>query len=302
MLHRWTSLFATAAVLAVSSGALADTAAQPLQVAASPNRPPVWEDDASTSVEQQISSDGVFSMSIRASDPDYDTLTYTLRGLPKGATVRWVLDEKHDSAGRVRASYYSPQVTWSPRSGQIGRFDFEVLATDGKLEISQTIRVTVEEEWESFLMPGATYSAWFPAGQETYGTFHGPSFELLFAGWIHRTENRGPSHVRIYLDLGLLTGTRSEQSKAVQLAFGFDLSIERNPQRRMLIPYFGLEGGWLFQTQIGKPAFFAPQVGLHLWSDRNLFVNVSGAYLFPTAKVDQLRGFTGKLGFNASLW
>lgn len=274
----------------------------PIQVAAGPNRPPVWDDDPFGNEPERLSTSGYFNRSIRAHDPDFDPVTFTLSNLPRGADVRWVLEEQRDDEGRLRSSFYYPEISWTPGDAQSGAFEFDVTATDGKLSIQRKVRLIVEEEWETFLMPGASYSLWAPAAEESLGMFHGPSAELLIAGWIHRTENRGPSHVRIYLSLGLLSSTRAELSKAVQTSFGFDLSFERNPTRRFLIPYFGLEAGYMFQTQIDKSAWFLPLLGLRAWGDRNLFVNLSGGYLFPTSDVDHLRGWYGRAGINASLW
>ncbi len=241
-------------------------------------------------------------MTVRAHDADFDPITFTISQLPIGATVHWTLQELRDDGGSVRSSFYCPDITWTPTDTQTGDYEFTITATDGKATITRSQRVIVEEEWETFLMPGATYSTWMPVAADEFGIFHGPSAELLIAGWIHRTENRGPSHGRIYLDLGLIGSTKRHLSKAVQTSLGFDLSFERNPTRRYLVPYFGLEGGYFFQTQIDETAWLVPFLGIRAWGDRNLFVNLHGGYLFPTEQVDRLRGYYARLGIDASLW
>ena len=108
--------------------------------------------------------------------------------------------------------------------------------------------------------------------------------------------------MRIYTGLGLLSSTANAVHKAVLMNLGFDLSIERNPTRRALIPFYGLETGFMVQTDFGRPGFFTPLLGIHVWSDRNLFVNLSGGYVFPTQRVDELRGYLGRLSINFSAW
>jgi len=274
----------------------------PVQVAAGPNHPPVWDDEPVATGTDRVSTGGYYSLTIRAHDADFDPITFTVSQLPIGANVHWTLQELRDDGNSVRASFYCPDITWTPTDSQTGEHEFTITATDGKATITRTQRVIVEEEWETFLMPGAAYSMWMPVATDELGIFHGPLAELLLAGWIHRTENRGPSHVRIYLDLGLIGSTKRHLSKAVQTSLGFDLSFERNPTRRYLIPYFGLEGGYFFQTQIDEAAWLVPFLGIRAWGDRNLFVNLNGGYLFPTEQVDRFRGYYARLAIDASLW
>jgi len=131
-----------------------------------------------------------------------------------------------------------------------------VTATDGRATSQRVVRVTVQEDWETFLMPG----------------------------------------------VGLLSSTQQGVGKAVVPSLGFDLSIERNPQRSFLIPYFGVEAGLMAQEDLGAPGFVLPFAGAHLWSSRNLFLNASGGYVFPMRNVDVARGYSGKLRLNISLW
>jgi hypothetical protein len=45
-----------------------------------------------------------------------------------------------------------------------------------------------------------------------------------------------------------------------------------------------------------------PFAGVHLIAKRNVFFNVTGGYLFPTTRVDDLKGWRVKAGFHFSLW
>ncbi|MFZ5469731.1 MAG: hypothetical protein ACOZIN_09865 [Myxococcota bacterium] len=70
-------------------------------------------------------------------------------------------------------------------------------ASDDELSTTEDWRIEVVEEWESRLLPGLGYSTMFPVDSETFGVLHGPSLELALVAWIHRNENRGPSHGRL---------------------------------------------------------------------------------------------------------
>lgn len=284
-------VLAFAAVLLLPSAGFGQTRA------AGSNRPPEWTLGAS---EEQVDTGGYLVLELRAEDPDGDPIRYTVTKLPPGAAVRWQrqVEQRRDGT-EVRVHH--PRIEWEPGDGDAGVHEVRVTASDGTTTIEKVVYVTVAEEWETFLMPGLAYSAYQPA-DATLGTLHGPSAELLIAGWIHRNENRGPSHVRIYANIGLLTSTESDVEKAVQGALGFDLSIERNPRRSFLIPYFGLEGGILSQDSVGAPGYVYPFLGAHLWSSRNLFVNASGGYVFPMRHVEQARGYAGRLSVSFSLW
>ncbi len=288
--HRLT--IAAAALLLSSSPVDAQTRAK------GPNRPPHGVDGISD--EETVDSDGYLVLDIRAEDPDEEPLTYRIEELPPKARVEWDQAQllRYDGAELM---VHHPQIVWDPEGEYSGTYDIRVTATDGQVTITKTIHVTVQEEWETFLMPGVSYTMYQPVGAEL-GTMHGPAAEFLLAGWIHRNENRGPSHVRLYASIGLLSSTESDVSKAVQPAFGFDLSIERNPRRSFLIPYFGIEGGLIAQDALGAPGYVLPFVGGHLWSSQNLFVNVSGGYVFPMRSVDLARGYSGTLSMNFSLW
>src|SRR6185312_14385186 len=121
--------------------------------------------------------------------------------------------------------------------------------------------------------------------------------------WVHRNENHGPSHVRIYVDLDLLAPVNSTlRGNLYSYTLGCDLSIERNPKRRFLIPYYGVEAGGLYQAQYGQVLQVVPFAGVHLWESRNIWVNASAGYLLPGRELDALGGFRGKLGMDFSLW
>jgi hypothetical protein len=159
-----------------------------------------------------------------------------------------------------------------------------------------------DPKWETFLMPGAQYSLYLPSAKGIYGTFHGFSFELLLAAWIHQNENRGPSHGRVYINTDLLGSTRDGVGKLLTYTLGVDLSFERNARREFLIPYYGLDVGGLYLASIGHVFTFNPFVGVRAIGTRNVFVNLTAGYLFPTDRLDDLVGWRFKAGVDFSLW
>ncbi len=177
------------------------------------------------------------------------------------------------------------------------------VSNPSKLNNSQEKPAIVNEnEWTTFFIPGLVYQSYFPDIQDSLGTFNGIVVEYLIAAWIHKNDNRGPSHGRIYTKVTFLKSTISQINDIFYWGIGLDLSLERNPKRNYLIPYFGLEFGDMFQRQFGNLVTITPTLGVHLYSSRNLFVNLTGGYLYPTRHIEELRGYTVQLGANFSLW
>jgi hypothetical protein len=237
-------------------------------------------------------------LEITVHDIDGDDLALTMQGLPPSASLKQGSIEHDDDGG----SHLDAQVEWVPGDSQYGVYDVTFTASDGKSQVTAVSHVEINEEWESWLLPGLQYSAYFPVASSVYGQFQGASAEFVLFSWSHRNENRGPSHGRIYANFDLLKSNKTGVSVAASYTMGFDLSIERNPHRQWLIPYFGLEAGGLSVPQAPAALTAEPLAGVHLWVGRNLFVNLSGGYLFPSRDLDQLRGWRIKLGVDFSLW
>ncbi len=256
------------------------------------NEPPHFAYEYEDHVE--VRSGELLQHTIEATDPNNDPITFTLSGLPPGATT------KSAGSGRVL-------ILWRTRKSDAGSYDITVVASDGRGgTTTKTVHVVVEEKWDSYFMPGLQYSMLAPASRATWGTFHGVSAEILFASWIHRNENRGPSHGRVYLDMDVLRSSRTERPAAFDLSLGFDLSIERNPYRQFLLPYFGVKTGAFIHKDLDKGSVWhlTPQLGVYLWADKNLFVTGSVGYFLPisASRFDELRGVRATVGLNFSLW
>lgn len=252
------------------------------------NHAPEW--DSSTPKQTTGSETSAVHFTVRASDADNDPLTYSLSGLPKGA--------------KAEATEGAVQVSWSPTADDLGVYKVIATVTDGKTKVEREIKIVVEDEHESYFMPGVGYSLWVPGSTSLYGVFNGFSIEFLGVRWVHQNDKHGPSHGRVYLDFDVLFSTTSNVDPAFMPLLGFDLSIERNPARRWLIPHFGLEGGALFQKQINTLGLLTPFFGVHFWSSRNVEIGVKAGYMLPftSEQFAQVAGLRARLAADVSFW
>ena len=235
----------------------------------------------------QLTSGEHFNLRCQGSDEDGDTLTYEMRNLPAGGAF------KHKA---------SEQFMWEPSDGQIGTHVVTVEASDGIASTTQDLELKVKDEWDSKFLPGVYYSFYRPADHASYGAFHGVSLELVPMAWIRRNENRGPSHGRVTLKVDLLDSTQSGVAMVLVYSAGLDMSIERNPLRRFLIPYFGVDVGGIVQKQIGHRFESMPHAGVYLWASRNTFISISAGYMIVPSQLDALRGWRASAGLNLTLW
>ncbi len=257
----------------------------------SPNRPPQWNNDYGDEVHVRVGEQVVVSVSV--TDPDDDAITITPTNLPPGAHV-------------IHQDKSSITVRYTAGAADVGPREIDFAASDGRQTITRTVRVLVRDDWNSYFMPGVHYATLAPMDRQAWGMFHGVSTEILLVSWIHRNDNRGPSHGRVYVDMDVLQSSRPGTSAAFDIALGFDLSLERNPVRHFLLPYFGMTGGWFVQRDLdgGNVAHLTPLGGVYLWADKNVFVTASGGYMLPLSgeRFADLRGFRGTAGLNFSLW
>jgi hypothetical protein len=156
--------------------------------------------------------------------------------------------------------------------------------------------------YESYLMPGVAYLYYTPKESDSVGNFQGIAVEYLIYAQVHKNDDPGPSHTRIYLKLNILNSDKDEMGDMFMYTAGVDLSFERNPSRNYLVPYFGLEIGGISQKQLGTSLQFSPTFGLHVLSKRNLFINVQGAYIYPKENFEILKGWIAQVGINFAMW
>ncbi len=297
---RFSSFWLAVAIALLGPSALAQSVAQPTTPIAAGSgtgsHAPVWEEsqsDYTTSTKEKV------TITLRATDEDADPLTYNVSGLPLNA--------------KAEPGEGSVLVTWTPQESDVGVYHVVATVTDGAHKVPREIKIVVEDEHESFFMPGVGFSMFVPNSPEKLGIFVGARVEILPAAWIHLNEKRGPSHGRVYLAFDILTSTKrgpadlpykGDVHDALIPTIGFDLSLERNPARRWLVPFFGLEGGAFFQLNTGTVACLEPLGGVHLFATQNVYLNLVGGYFLPLSSelFDDVRGVRGRLTFDFSLW
>ncbi len=252
------------------------------------NHAPEW--DAATPKEQTGNDTTAIHFVVRATDADNDPLTYNLSGLP--------------TAAKAEASEGAVQVSWTPTADDLGVYKVIATVSDGKTTATREIKLIVEEEHESYVMPGIGFTSWVPGSTSTLGVFNGFSIEFLAVRWVHQNEKRGPSHGSLYVDFDILFSSLGNVDPAFMPVLGFDLSLERNPARRFLIPYFGLEGGALFQKQTTTLGLLTPFLGLHFFATRNFEIGVKAGYMLPftSDQFSQVAGFRGRLSADLAFW
>jgi len=151
-------------------------------------------------------------------------------------------------------------------------------------------------------MPGLSFSSFQPKNLDSTGNLSGFAVEYLLYAKIFQNNRPGPSHVRWYGRFNMLKSDKEGISDLFNYAIGLSLSIEKNPGRVFLVPYFGLEFGGLSQKTWGTIPEFTPTLGVHLISQKNLFINLQGGYVYPITNFDLLQGWNFQGGINFALW
>lgn len=157
-------------------------------------------------------------------------------------------------------------------------------------------------DFSTWFMPGISYSMYRPSARDSFGVFSGLTVEYLIYAKVEQNNHPGPSHVRVYSKLSILNSDKKPSSAMLQYAMGLDLSLEKNPKRNFLVPYFGLEAGGLSNRLFKTTFCFTPTIGIHLLSTRNLFVNVHAGYNYPINNFEMLKGWSYQAGLNFALW
>ena len=157
-------------------------------------------------------------------------------------------------------------------------------------------------DFETWFMPGVGYSVYMPEGYDTSGYYQGFTVEYLFFARINQTQSWGPSHTRVYGKFNIMNAPVKELNDIFMYGAGIDFSLERNPKRNFIIPYFGLECGALSQKSAPTTMMFSSTLGLRLIALKNLMFNVHGAYIYPVNYFDALQGFYVQSTVNFSLW
>lgn len=155
------------------------------------------------------------------------------------------------------------------------------------------------DEYETYAMPGGQFMFYKPSGIAS--PYLGGGFRLDIVRWSHHNEDFGPGEGSLYFQASLLQSKSSEHLMGIYEG-GLNLSFERNPKRRYLIPYFGFSTGGMFADDLPKGGFFQPNLGIQLYSHPNVVADVQGGYMFPTDAVDKLHGFRAQASIRFHAW
>ena len=157
-------------------------------------------------------------------------------------------------------------------------------------------------DYETYFMPGAGYSYYSFKGTDSIGNFSGVCIDYLFYAQSHQDDDFGPSHVRFYGKLNINTSDKKDMSSMFIYSLGLQMSLEKNPKRYWLIPYFGFEAGGISQKQLGSTFAFYPIAGVHIFALQNFYLNAHAGYCYPIKNFDLMQGYYAQATFNFALW
>jgi hypothetical protein len=202
--------------------------------------------------------------------------TYNLEGLPETAVAR--------------AEDQSIAVQWEPRDPDVGTHRVSVEVQDGEEDHRRTIAIVVNERGHQIFVPGVIGAAFVPNNLQDLGAFAGGGVEIVLFSYAEQGSVWVPSHGRFYLDAMALASTHANIDPLFSVSLGFDLTLERSPGRRYLLPYVGVQMGIAYQQQSGSFGWAMPLIGIYPWASHAVRVSLQGGYLLPTTASQDLRG------------
>lgn len=157
-------------------------------------------------------------------------------------------------------------------------------------------------EFETYFMPGGGYSFYNFQGSDSIGQFSGFTIDYLLFAKSHQNYDFGPSHVKVYSRLNMNQSSRSGMGSMFVYTAGLQMSIEKNPKRNYLIPYFGMEAGGLSNKILGSTFIFNPIAGVSILATKNVYINVHGGYIYPVNNYDLLTGYNFQATAQFAMW
>ena len=110
------------------------------------------------------------------------------------------------------------------------------------------------------------------------------------------------SHHRFYGEFEVLDSLKSGEPSLFTYGLGYSASFEYYPARRFLIPHYGIELGGLVREGLGHRAQTRPYLGLHLWADRHVWLNLTLGYRVVPTELVELSGPTATLRAVLNPW
>ncbi len=272
-------------VLALAARAGADVLPAPA--------PPLRNTDGEEHAYARISMGQPSSLTLSVETSPGTRVEFRAVRLPNGATLT---PEPYPSP-RVR-------VDWTPTEDDLGTFDAIVEATDGRTTVRKEIHYTVSDNWGGLLMPAVGASAFLPRASSDWGAVYGFPIQVVLAGWIRRNPSSGGSHGRVYFQVEPVVASKPRQKVGADVSFGFEVSFERMPKRRWLVPSWGLRLGDFVHGAAPGGNFWhvTPELGVYLWSDHGIMVTSALGYVVPLGSAfDAMRGPRASLGITLDL-
>jgi hypothetical protein len=155
------------------------------------------------------------------------------------------------------------------------------------------------KEYEHYMSPGGTFQFYAPSRKGA--PYMGGGFQISIAQWAHDNDDYGPSRGNVFFQASLLGSPASEHVLGIYEG-GMTLALERNANRKFLIPYFGFTTGGMYQTGFLSSAFVQPVAGLHVLWTPTVVIEASGGYMFPFVNADDNRGFRAQATVRVNLW
>jgi hypothetical protein len=235
-------------------------------------------------------------------DEESDHLTVVEQRLPRGA--------------RLTETGSGLALDWAPTDADIGEHVLTLVVSDG-LETTRLDRklIVVPERqvagWSTHLVPSFGTTGFLSHSGDAFG---GGALEAtLFArrapardGLSCRSESYdGDCHaslLRFYVNFELLDAPRVDEAALFTYAFGYSGSFEAYTERRTLIPFYALEIGGLWQEPTGHRFALRPVLGIHLWADHRVWLDLSvGERIVPT-ELSRLSGPSATLSAMLIPW
>jgi hypothetical protein len=153
--------------------------------------------------------------------------------------------------------------------------------------------------WSAILLPTAFGVMYAPS--DAGGPWYGGGLEAVTA-WSDNSPAFGPSHGKIRFGAAVLKSSEMSSATMVMYRGGTQVSIERNASRSFLIPYFTLNGGGLWNADLGSRFFVDGGVGAYILHRRSVIVDLEIVGVLPFRRPGELGGVRTQLAVSFALW
>jgi hypothetical protein len=228
-----------------------------------------------------------------------------------------VVVEKRPPGLRVNLMEHRLGYEWEPTEADVGEHELVVVVSDGERKTRFERALVVIPEWAE-----SDYRGWFLFGGGASGFVAHDDGEAFVGGAVnitlvalaenwrdgyacaHETKKSGchASHHRFYGEFEVLDSLDAGAPSLFVYAAGYSASFEWYPARRSFIPHYGIEVGGLVRDGLGHRAQTRPYLGLHLYADRQLWIDAAIGYRIVPAELSGFSGPTATLRAVVNPW